>query len=82
MGLGEGSKQMKTEYKSYGLLFYSYNPKIDVTIRVSARTKPQDFQVFGFKLDDWDDGEYKKLSKAKFDKAFNETLNKIKEITK
>jgi len=76
---------MKTEYKSCaGVLFYSYNPKIDVTIRVSARTKPQDFQVFGFKLDDWDDndGEYKKLSKAKFDKALNETLKKIKEITK
>jgi len=72
---------MKTEYKSYGLLFYAYNPKTDITVRVSANAEPEDFQVFGFKMDDWE-YIYKRLSAAEFNKALNETIKKIKKIAK
>ena len=74
---------MKIEYKRYeNTMFYAYNSEADITIRVSAKSKPEYFEIFGFKFDDWDTEYYEPSSKKVFNKAFNETLKKIKDIVK
>ena len=74
---------MKTEYKKYStVLFYSYNPETNTTIRVSDKSEPNYFHVFNFRFDDWDSELYERMSKAQFNKLLNATLKKIKEIAK
>ena len=75
---------MATIYMSYkDILYYSYNDIKDTTIRVSKDSHPDVFQVFNFKLSDFEKKQgYRKMSKTKFNKYFKETLKKIREIAK
>ena len=72
---------MKKEYKSYGRLFYCYDPESDFTVRVDAKTK--EITTYSFKLSDWDDVYvYEECTKKEFKMALSAAIKKLREVTK